>query len=1099
MNKNLSIFILLITFSVISQINTYAQSRKVSINKEDAPISEVLKAIETQTNFTFIYDSKIVDVNKKTTVNIKDVDLTEALKVIFLKTDIEYSVFDEKIILKKKSQEKRTISGKVVDELGEPVVGASVFIPGTQIASFTNLDGTFQLSGLDYSATNINFSCIGYISQSAPINDRAVINITLAEDRQLLEGTVVTALGIKRSEKALGYSVQKVQGDDLNVVKGVNVASTMTGKIAGLNVMNSTEFGESPTISLRGESPLLVIDGIPYGNMTLNEVPSDDIESISVLKGATASALYGSRGGSGAIIVTTKRGGGKSGMTISMSSSNIFEVGYTVIPEVQSSYSGGMSGQYDEDFVWGDKLDIGRTAVQYDPISQEWGETELTSRGKDNLKNFMQAGIVSNNNVNIAYNGENGGFRSSLSYVHNKGQYPNMKQNKFTYSLGGDIKLDKFTFEGNISFNKRFYPNNHGTGYGTGGYLYNILVWSGTDYDLRDYKNYWVKGKEDIQQSWWTENWYDNPWFIANEIVRSNDYNVTNGFASISYDVSKNFKVMVRSGFDSYSSKTIERNAKSAIGGWDTNGYYYQRQVAGYSLNNDIMATYDLSIGKFNLNILGGGSIYYYEDENVWNETNNGLSVPGFYSISASVDVPNTGSSKGEKQVNSIYGKASLAWDDYLFLDITARNDWSSALPQNTRSYFYPSFAGSFIVSELIKLPEWWDILKVRASWTQTKSDISIYDTKNVYDITTNRWDGMNSAEYPGTIRPDDLRSQNSTTYEIGAAMHWFTNRAWVDLTYYNKLNTDFVTTASVSEASGYDGFYVNSDEERQRSGVEIAIGGEPILTNDFSWTTSFNWSRDRYTYKKISEEFSSKYPWVKEGERVDWEYSWYKYDAAPDGQLVHGANGLPVRNEYLNLVGYSDPDWIWGFNNTFKYKNFTLNVQFDGRVGGTAYNMMQQSLMNSGAHVDTDTPERYEEVVNGNINYIGQGVKVVSGTVERDEYGNVTLDNRVFAPNDKAVSYESYIRTYYPGRYSPVPHTHAELTFIKLRELSVGYTFPKTMTDKWGINDLTLSAVGNNLWIWAKEFKYADPDRGSDNLNSPSVRYLGFDVRFSF
>ena len=336
-------------------------------------------------------------------------------------------------------------------------------------------------------------SFIGYVTKNIAVGHKEIFNITLLEDSRKLDEVVVTALGIKREEKALGYAVQKVKGDNLTIVKSVDVGTAITGKIAGLNVQNSSEFNEAPSMQLRGETPLLVVDGVPYGNITLRDIASDDIESIDVLKGATASALYGSRGGSGAIMVTTKRGK-EEGLNVSINSNTMFDAGFLRLPEVQTSYSTGMNGKYNsEDFVWGDKMDIGRTAIQWDPIGMEWKDMPLISKGKNNFKNFLEQSIVTNNNISVVQKGKYGSVRTSLTHIYNKGQYPNTKLNKLTYTVSGDMKWKDLTFEGGLTYNKRFYPNNEGTGYGTGGYIYSMLVWTGTDLDIRDYKNYWLR------------------------------------------------------------------------------------------------------------------------------------------------------------------------------------------------------------------------------------------------------------------------------------------------------------------------------------------------------------------------------------------------------------------------------------------------------------------------------------------------------------------------------------------------------------------------------------------------------------------------------
>ena len=314
------------------------------------------------------------------------------------------------------------VTGVITDETGLPVIGASVVVKGTANGVITNIDGQFSLEVAPGSILSISY--IGYQTQEIQVNQSTKLDIVLKEDVEQLGEVVVTALGIKREEKALGYAVQKVSGATLNTVKSVNVATNLTGKIAGLNVQNSTEFNEAPTLSLRGETPLLVVDGVPYQNLSLSDIASDDIESIDVLKGATASALYGSRGGSGAIMVTTKKGGGE-GLQVQINSSTMFNAGYLRLPEVQTSYSTGQAGKYlVGSYVWGDKMDIGREALQWNPYTYEWEMRPLVSVGKDNLKNFQELSFVTNNNISVTQKGKLGSFRTSLTHVYNKANGP---------------------------------------------------------------------------------------------------------------------------------------------------------------------------------------------------------------------------------------------------------------------------------------------------------------------------------------------------------------------------------------------------------------------------------------------------------------------------------------------------------------------------------------------------------------------------------------------------------------------------------------------------------------------------------------------------
>ena len=487
----LVLFILLISPSLLGQIS-------VSIQKQT--LRQALKAIERSGNYQFFYNEDLSSLDKIVSLTVKDAPVEEVLDKLLYGTDITYKKEKENLIvltLKATSvapqQENRTVKGTVVDATGEPVIGANVVEKGTTNGTISDLDGNFSL---DVSAGNVLMvSYVGFQEKEVPVGDKKVLQIVLDEDSKALEEVVVTALGITRSEKALGYATQKFKGDELEKVKGVNIATSLSGRISGMRVYNSTEFGVAPKIKLRGEEPLVVVDGVPT-NQAFSDFNQDVIENITVLKGATASALYGSRGGNGAIMITTKKGGDK-GFSIEVNTSNMFNAGQLKIPEVQTAYSAGSGGKFDNiDYVWGDKLDIGRVYTQWDPIKKEYREMELTSRGKNNFKNFLEFSMISNTTVSVSSSGKNGSIRTSLSYLYDKNQYPNSRKNKFWYNIGGELKLgNKASVEGSMNFTQESAPNTAGYGYGTG-YMYNILLWTGPEYDLRDYKDYWLVPNE---------------------------------------------------------------------------------------------------------------------------------------------------------------------------------------------------------------------------------------------------------------------------------------------------------------------------------------------------------------------------------------------------------------------------------------------------------------------------------------------------------------------------------------------------------------------------------------------------------------------------
>jgi len=365
--------------------------------------------------------------------------LDDLLKILLQETNCSYTYEGTHVIItEKQAFRKVTISGTVSDLNNKPIIGANIIDKANNNGTITDMDGHFSLTVNEQATLTISY--IGYISENIKADKTKSITIQLKEDAKTLEEVVVTALGIKREEKALGYSVQKIGANDMPVAKSADIASSLTGKIAGLNIQNNTEFDENPEIYLRGSKPLLIVDGIPYANITLNEIASDDIASLDVLKGATASALYGARGENGAIMVTTKKGTDKEGLTVSLNSNTMFFTGYLAFPETQHAYSAGTGGKYNNNSVWGDKLDIGRTAVQWDPETYEFREMELTSKGKDNFKNFLQFSLVTNNNISVTQKGKYGSFRASATQVYHKGEYPNQHLHKATFSVGGEMK-----------------------------------------------------------------------------------------------------------------------------------------------------------------------------------------------------------------------------------------------------------------------------------------------------------------------------------------------------------------------------------------------------------------------------------------------------------------------------------------------------------------------------------------------------------------------------------------------------------------------------------------------------------------------------------
>jgi len=1020
-------------------------------------------------------------------------------------------------------QAQKLVSGSVKSN-GAPLIGVSVLVKGTVNGVVTDIDGKYSIKA--NTGDVLVFSYIGMSTQELTIVANSnVMDVEMVESSVVLKDVVVTALGIKREEKALGYSVQKVGGDDIQKVGVVDVATSLSGKVAGMYVRNSSDFASVPIVTIRGENPLIVIDGVAYANKTLGDIASEDIESISVLKGATASALYGYRGGNGAIMITTKNGNNnKSGFSVDYTTNTMFTAGFLAIPEKQSTYGRGSNSTYNinSDASWGTFLD-GRMLNQWDPVAKVFREYEYTARGIDNFANFLEQGYITNNNLNFGFNKGDFALRNSFNWMQNKGQYPNSTLNKYTYTLGADYKIDKLSINSNFSYAKKASPNISMNGYTSYDPMYTLLIWSSPDFDILDYKdNYWItKG---VQQNYiyglqpngtYTGASQNNPYFDRYEKTNEISRDIVSADFTMGYDFTKWLKATLRSGIDFYkelgqlriSQGSYVSSGNTAVPGnlytWQgtKTGAYTVGQNSGFSTNSDLLLSGETSIKDFGFEYLAGGTIFFTRDDNMYGSTNGGISVPGFFSLKASVSSPTVSSTLYRRQVNSLYGRFGVSWKKLIYLEATGRNDWSSTLPSTNRSYFYPSIASSFVLSELLpSTKDWMDLLKWRNSWTVSKTPAAIYAINSSYSLTNATWNTMNGAAPPSGLYSDNILPESAETFETGLQGIFFKNRIGIDVSYYTKRFYDVLKSAPVSSASGYSSNYINIDEEITRKGWEVAMNITPIKQRDWQLDLGFNWSTYKRVYTAIDSVYSTKNPWIGVGERVD-AFVRKDFLQSPSGEYIFN-NGRLVTSSYNTLVGYSDPDWLWGLNSTLKYKNLSLFLSFDGVVGGLMNSRTESYLWQSGNHPLSVTAERALDVTTpGSKNYLGKGVKVVSGTVTFDAYGNILTDTREFAPNDVYTTYQQYTIDLHNssawGSNSTYVDTY-EKTYFKLREISLTYDFPKGFFHGFA-QGASVSLVGQNVFLKAKDFKYSDPDGGYEDFSDPSVRYLGFNVKVSF
>ncbi|OCW92904.1 hypothetical protein A9168_13865 [Macellibacteroides sp. HH-ZS] len=1016
------------------------------------------------------------------------------------------------------AQEEVTLKGRVISESdGEALIGVSVIQKETTNGTITDGNGNFVIKVKNDAIIVVSY--VGYESQTISVKGKKELTISLKENQKILDEIVVTALGIKRSEKALGYSVQKVSGEDIQKVLGTDLVTSLTGKVAGLLVKNPSDFAVNPELTIRGEKPLMVIDGVPYKNKTLSDIAGEDIESLQVLKGATASALYGFQGSNGAIMITTKNGSAnENGMTVDITSNTMFTAGFLAIPEKQSVYGRGSNNTYDKNSSssWGPKME-GQMLEQWDPFEMKYRTYEYLPIGKDNYKNFLEQGYVTNNNVNVAYKKDAASIRGSINWTENKGQYPNQKLDKYSYTLGGDFSVNKLKFSSNVAYSKRHSPNMGTNGYTSYDPMYALLIWSAADYNLLDYKNnYWLINEQTPKgrvQNFTYRKDQNNPYYDAYEKTNEVSRDIFNADLTLSYNVAHWLKATVRSGLDFYIDEGIQRIAwgsyvsmgntstPASEGTWNgtNNGGYTIGQAQGFSMNNDFMLTGDKAFGKFNVEYVAGAAISYNKDKKIFGATQGGITVPGFYSLAASVNAAEIKQDVKGLQTNSLYARAGLSWDRLVYVDLTARNDWTSTqIFTPNKSYFYPSVATSFVISELMpQTKDWLDLLKIRGSWTVSKKPAGIYATNSTFNVYPATWGTMNGAAAPSSLYDSNIRPETTTTFEVGMQGMMFKNRLMADVSYYDRRVSDILrqdnNKAPISEASGYTHMTINTNEIISRRGWEVTVSGTPIKTNDWQLDLAVNWSKFADYYVQLDDVYTKDAPWIKKGRRTDAFVSKaFQYD--PSGNLIL-SNGRPLPSSYDSNFGWTNPDWLWGANATVRYKNFSLFMSFDGVVGGLTNTRTESYMWQSGVHPNSATDERLKP-------YIGKGVKIVSGTATYDKYGNITNDTRVFAPNDVAVSYQQYMSDLHNssawGGAGTEVDTYSK-TFFKFRELSLTYDIPKTFLSKYKIKGASVSFVGQNVILWAKDFKYSDPDAGKEDFSDPAVRYLGGNIKLTF
>ena len=1019
---------------------------------------------------------------------------------------------------KKTAENARVIKGHVTDEKKMGIPGISVLIKGTNTGTVTNQEGDFSIKAANGDV--LVFSSIGYVNKEITVNQSDTYQIQMTEDAKALSEVVVTALGVKKEKSKLGYAAQTVQGENLVKAREPNLISSLTGRVAGLNISNSTDLFQDPGISLRGRKPLIVIDGIPDQSADLFRVNADDVESVTVLKGANASALYGSIGQNGAIMITTKRGKGNN-LSIDVNSSTQIQPGFIRIPEVQSEYGAGYKGKYTfvdgsgggqegSGWIWGPKLDQPDPTTpsgffetpQFnsprDPITGKLVPLPFLSRGKNNVKDFFQTGVISSNNISITQSSDKGSFRASASHIYQKGVVPNTDLNNSSFNVSGNYKLsDAFTIDARLNYNRQFTKNFPETGYGPTNYLYNLVLWTGTDVSVQDLKDYWVPGKEGIQQRNYNVSYYNNPYFQAYEYLRGYDKDNTYGSLNLNYKISPAFSVQFRNGLNTYGLNRTYKEPMSYIGyGNKSRGQFTVATQNYIDLVTDLIGDYNHTFSdKFKLHAQVGGSNYYRNHK--YGSTNtDGLTIPGFYNLGNSANPLQGTNAVEERRTSSAYAILDLEFLNAIYLTATGRNDVISTLPTNNNSFFYPSIGSSVVVSQLTKLPNWFSYLKARGSWSRVSSgtlgdDMYTYGYLPAFDKGTS-WNSTPALTFGSLLKQANLTPQTSDSWEVGVDTKFFKNRLSIEATYYQTSDFNNIASPEISITSGYGSQLVNGNVY-QRKGMEFVVNGTLLKNSDFQWDMAVNLSKYRRYLKEIyggAETLGN----LRVGDRTDRIYG-SVYQTTNQGQIIYGSNGFPLNDNFSRFIGNEAPDWTYGIENTFNYKNFTLKFLVDGRLGGLMYSTTNQKMWWGGTHPGTVNQYRVDANA-GKATFVGDGVVVTSGAATYDAKGNITSDTRVFAPNGKAVNYIDYMIETSNAAYNN--YNYFSQSFLKLREVTLGWQMPSKLLGKSFVKGLDVSIVGRNLLLFSK-MPNVDPDPARDNLQTPSARSLGFNVNLKF
>lgn len=1014
---------------------------------------------------------------------------------------------------------KITTQGTIVDALGEPLIGVSILEVGTTNGTITDIDGKFTLQVA--SGATLEISYIGYKTQQLPATPDFG-TIKMSDDTEVLQEVVVTALGIKREKKALGYAMQEVKGESLVEARETNLANALSGKISGVQIIRSSNGpGGSSKIQLRGANsvtgsnqPLIVVDGVPMDNFTgatnndidnpsmdmgngLSDINPEDIESMSVLKGASAAALYGSRAGNGVILITTKKGKENPGLGVTISASVSAETLF-MLPKRQTAFGQGENGVYDatNGNSWGPAI----TGQEY----TKWDGTTGRMQAYDNVKNYFDTGVNFTESISFSQMFGKTSIYTSLNRMDDASKIPGSKLHRTNLSLRAASsfgKDDRWSIDAKVQYINSLAENRPQGGARDANAFYTVFNLPMT-IDIRDFSS--PLKDEFGNMTWWSRGGV-NPYWLNEYNPNKDSRNrfLMNG--SLKYKFTEWLDAEIRAGSDMYFTERDDKlYAGSTINDGDSRYTMGEQKFYENNFSFLISGHKDRIFGNWGGNFSFGGNLMERKSTGI--EASMGkLTAPDLFSLNnGPKDQLVITETYSHKKINSLYGTLGINYDGWAFLDATFRNDWSSALAKKNRSFFYPSVSVSWVISDMVNkigkvMPEWFTYAKVRASLAQVGNDMDPYQLYDSYTISS--IGGQPTADQ-GKIKYDaDVRSELITSWEVGTELKFFNNRLGVDFAWYKTNAKRQLMNIPMNNLSGYESMKINAGNI-QNTGIELMLNARPVETSDFSWDTQLNISKNN---SKIIELLPGQ-PGMRYSlggsdalqiyavaGGVYGEIWGTKYQRVEDpnspyyGQLLLSDSGLPQATSERYKIGEQQPDMMAGWTNSFTYKNFGFSFLIDGRFGGDIFSFTNLELQRSGIAEVTAPGGKREDIVVPGV------VKQADGT---------------YAPNQTPVSLQQYYQALGTGRAGISEAYVYDATNIRLRNVSLTYSFPSSMLKKTPIQRLKLGVSVNNVWMIKSNLDGIDPESvyatstnatGMENASAPTSRTYLFNVTLGF